>query len=72
VGRHSCRRSSPNARLGGFGLPTMPGELANWVSPCSPHLQQTAFDDAAASVVLSEVSQAERALDGIKPTHEQP
>jgi DNA-binding transcriptional MerR regulator len=36
------------------------------------HLQQTAFDDAAASVVLSEVSQAERALDGIKPTHEQP
>ena len=36
------------------------------------HLQQTAFDDAAASVVLSEVSQAERALDGIKPTREQP
>jgi DNA-binding transcriptional MerR regulator len=36
------------------------------------HLQQTAFDDAAASVVLSEASQAERALDGIKPTHEQP
>jgi DNA-binding transcriptional MerR regulator len=34
------------------------------------HLQQTAFDDAAASVVLSEVSQAERALDGIKPTPE--
>jgi len=36
------------------------------------HLQQTALDDAAASVVLSEVGQAERALDGIKPTHERP
>jgi DNA-binding transcriptional MerR regulator len=36
------------------------------------HLQQTALDDAAASVLLSEVSQAERALDGIKPTHERP
>ena len=36
------------------------------------HLQQTAFDDAAASVVLSEVGQAERALDGIKPTNERP
>jgi hypothetical protein len=34
------------------------------------HLQQAAFDDAAASVMLSEVGQAERALDGIKPTHE--
>jgi DNA-binding transcriptional MerR regulator len=32
------------------------------------HLQQTAFDDAAAAVVLSEVGQAERALDGIKPS----
>jgi hypothetical protein len=31
------------------------------------HLQQAALDDAAASVVLSEVGQAERALDGIKP-----
>ncbi len=31
------------------------------------HLQQAAFDDAAASVMLSEVDQAERALDGIKP-----
>jgi len=36
------------------------------------HLQQTAFDDAAASVVLSEVGQAERALDGIKPTDARP
>jgi DNA-binding transcriptional MerR regulator len=36
------------------------------------HLQQTALDDAAASVVLSEVGQAERTLDGIKPTHERP
>ncbi len=34
------------------------------------HLQRTALDDAAASVVLSEVGQAERALDGIKPTIE--
>jgi DNA-binding transcriptional MerR regulator len=34
------------------------------------HLQQAAFDDAAASVMLSEVGQAERALDGIKPTPE--
>jgi hypothetical protein len=33
------------------------------------HLQQTALDDAAASVLLSEVTQAERALDGIKPRH---
>jgi DNA-binding transcriptional MerR regulator len=33
------------------------------------HLQQTALDDAAASVVLSEVDQAERALDGITPSH---
>jgi DNA-binding transcriptional MerR regulator len=31
------------------------------------HLQQAALDDAAASVVLSEVGQAERALDHIKP-----
>ena len=31
------------------------------------HLQRAAFDDAAASVMLSEVGQAERALDGIKP-----
>jgi DNA-binding transcriptional MerR regulator len=36
------------------------------------HLQQTAFDDAAASVMLSEVGQAERTLDGITPTHERP
>lgn len=36
------------------------------------HLQQTALDDAAASVMLSQVSQAEAALDGIKPTHERP
>jgi hypothetical protein len=33
------------------------------------HLQQTALEEAAASVMLSEVSQAEQALDGIKPTH---
>jgi DNA-binding transcriptional MerR regulator len=32
------------------------------------HLQQTAFDDAAAAVMLSEVGEAERALDGIKPS----
>lgn len=32
------------------------------------HLQHTAFDDAAASVMLSEVDQAERTLDGIKPS----
>ena len=36
------------------------------------HLQQSAFDDAAATVMLSEVSQAERALAGIKPAHERP
>jgi DNA-binding transcriptional MerR regulator len=42
------------------------------VSALLTHLQQTAFDDAAASVMLSEVGQAERALDGIKPTHERP
>lgn len=36
------------------------------------HLQQAALDDAAASVVLSEVGQAERALEGIKPTPERP
>ena len=40
------------------------------VSALLTHLQQTAFDDAAASVMLSEVDQAERALDGIKPTTE--
>jgi DNA-binding transcriptional MerR regulator len=34
------------------------------------HMQHAAFDDAAASVMLSEVGQAERALDGIKPTRE--
>jgi DNA-binding transcriptional MerR regulator len=34
------------------------------------HLQQTALDDAAASVMLSEVSHAERALDGINARHE--
>ncbi len=38
------------------------------VSALLIHLQQAAFDDAAASVMLSEVSQAERALDGIKPS----
>jgi hypothetical protein len=32
------------------------------------HLQRAALDDAATSVVLSEVDQAERALDGIKPS----
>jgi DNA-binding transcriptional MerR regulator len=37
------------------------------VSALLTHLQQAAFDDAAASVMLSEVDQAERALDGIKP-----
>jgi DNA-binding transcriptional MerR regulator len=42
------------------------------VSALLTHLQQTAFDDAAASVVLSEAGQAERALDRIKPTHERP
>jgi DNA-binding transcriptional MerR regulator len=36
------------------------------------HLQRAALDDAAASVVLSEVGQAERALEGIKPTQERP
>jgi hypothetical protein len=36
--------------------------------PLLTHLQQTALDEAAASVMLSEVSQAEQALDGIKPT----
>lgn len=34
------------------------------------HLQRAAFDDAAPSVMLSEVGPAERALDGIKPTRE--
>jgi hypothetical protein len=38
------------------------------VSALLTHLQQAAFDDAAASVMLSEVDQAERALDGIEPT----
>jgi DNA-binding transcriptional MerR regulator len=33
-------------------------------------LQQAAFDDAAASVMLSEVDEAERALKGIKPKRE--
>jgi hypothetical protein len=36
------------------------------------HLQHAAFDDAAASVMLSEIGEAERALDRIKPTHERP
>jgi DNA-binding transcriptional MerR regulator len=40
------------------------------VSALLTHLQQTAFDDAAASVMLREVDQAEQALDRIKPTHE--
>jgi hypothetical protein len=38
------------------------------VSSLLTHLQQAAFDDASASVMLSEVSQAERALDRIKPS----
>jgi hypothetical protein len=38
------------------------------VSALLTHLQQAAFDDAATSVMLSEVGQAERALDGIKPS----
>jgi DNA-binding transcriptional MerR regulator len=38
------------------------------VSALLTHLQQAAFDDASASVMLSEVSQAERALDRIKPS----
>jgi DNA-binding transcriptional MerR regulator len=38
------------------------------VSALLTHLQQAAFDDAAASVMLSEVGQVERALDGIKPS----
>jgi DNA-binding transcriptional MerR regulator len=42
------------------------------VSALLTHLQQTAFDDAAASVMLSEVGEAERALDGIKPPQERP
>ncbi len=42
------------------------------VSALLTHLQQVAFDDAAASVMLREVDQAERALDGIKPTRERP
>lgn len=33
------------------------------------HMQQTALDDAAASVMLSEVGPAQRALDGISPPH---
>jgi DNA-binding transcriptional MerR regulator len=36
------------------------------------HLQQAALDDAAASVVLSEVGEAERALERIKPVQGQP
>lgn len=38
------------------------------VSALLIHLQQAAFDDAAASVMLSEIGQAERALDDIKPS----
>ena len=37
------------------------------VSALLNHLQQTAFDDASASVMLNEVGPAQRALDGIKP-----
>jgi DNA-binding transcriptional MerR regulator len=36
------------------------------------HLQQTALDDAAASVVLSEVGQAEQALESIKRPRKRP
>jgi hypothetical protein len=36
------------------------------------HLQQTALDDAAASVVLSEVDQAEQALEAIKRPGKRP
>src|ERR1700761_9228645 len=36
------------------------------------HLQHAAFDDAAASVMLSEIGEAERALERIKPTQERP
>jgi DNA-binding transcriptional MerR regulator len=50
------------------------GSLANHagrgrrlVSALLTHLQQAAFDDVAASVMLSEVGQVERALDDIKP-----
>jgi DNA-binding transcriptional MerR regulator len=37
------------------------------VSALLTHLQQGAFDDAAASVMMSEVGEAERALDDINP-----
>jgi DNA-binding transcriptional MerR regulator len=37
------------------------------VSALLTHLQQAAFDDAAASVMLSEIEHAEEALDGIEP-----
>jgi len=36
------------------------------------HLQHAAFDDAGAAVMLSEIGEAERALDRIKPTDERP
>lgn len=42
------------------------------VSALLTHLQHTAFDDAAASVMLSEVGEAERALERIKPAQERP
>jgi hypothetical protein len=42
------------------------------VSALLTHLQHAAFDDAAASVMLSEIGEAERALDRIKPTQERP
>jgi hypothetical protein len=35
------------------------------VSALLTHLQHAAFDDAAASVMLSEIEHAEEALDGI-------
>lgn len=44
------------------------GRGRRFVSALLTHLQQAAFDDAAASVMLSEVGEAERALDGIKPS----
>jgi DNA-binding transcriptional MerR regulator len=44
------------------------GQGRRLMSALITHLQQAAFDDAAASVMLSEVGEAERALDGIKPS----
>jgi hypothetical protein len=57
--------SSKFAAQDGGSLADNAGRGRRLVSALLTHLQHAAFDDAAASVMLSEIEHAEEALDGI-------